>query len=168
MDNASEEIPKGLDLETSFYNFSCALAVRMYIANKTTVTAIDNQFPFPQAYIELNPFEEFFFDDDKTKLARLGVQIIEVDSKARFTHKSIMEYYAARVFYEEIKFFDPTKHIDLHAYLEGIWLNTKILKGDSVTDQESEVLNFLIDMIAYNLIKQREMQEGDGDDEVQS
>ena len=42
MENSTEEIPKGLDLETSFYNFSCALAVKMYTLDKTTVTAIEN------------------------------------------------------------------------------------------------------------------------------
>ena len=46
-------------------------------------------------------------------------------------------------------------------------MNSKVLKGDDVTDQESDVLNFLVDMIAYNKIKQSEMQEG-GDDEIQS
>ena len=70
MDNNTEEIPRGLDLETSFYNFSCALAVRMFINEKTTVTAIENQFPFPQMDVEENPFEEFFVDDQKTSLAR--------------------------------------------------------------------------------------------------
>ena len=72
MDNSTEEIPKGLDLETSFYNFSCALAVRMYTQDKTTVTAIENQFPFPLRVVQANPFEEFFSNDQKTKLARLG------------------------------------------------------------------------------------------------
>ena len=78
-----------------------------------------------------------------------------------------MEYYAARVFYEEIKFFDPTQHENLEKFLSETWLNSKILKGDDVTDQESDVLNFLVDMIAYNKVKQNEMQEG-GDDEIQS
>ena len=36
-----------------------------------------------------------------------------------------------------------------------------------MTDQESDVLNFLVDMIAYNKVKQNEMQGG-GDDEIQS
>ena len=71
-----------------------------------------------------------------------------------------MEYYSARVFYEEIKFFDPKKKEDLSEYLGGFWLNEKVLKGDDVTDQESDVLNFLIDMISYNFIKQKEMQTG--------
>ena len=68
-----------------------------------------------------------------------------------------MEYYAARVFYEEIKFFDPTQHENLEKFLSETWLNSKVLKGDDVTDQESDVLNFLVDMIAYNKIKQSEM-----------
>ena len=134
MDNSSEEIPKGLDLETSFYNFQCALAVNMYINDKTTVQAIENQYPFPRKNIEENVFEHFFGDDDKTRLARSGAQIIIVDGKARFTHKSIMEYFAARVFYEEIKFFNPKKDEDVMTTVTGYWLNEKLLKGDDVTD----------------------------------
>ena len=70
-----------------------------------------------------------------------------------------MEYFAARVFYEEIKFFNLKNKDDLDA-ISYFFLNEKILKGDDVTDQESDVLTFLIDMIAYNNIKQREMQKG--------
>jgi hypothetical protein len=62
-----------------------------------------------------------------------------------------MEYFAARVFYEEIKFFKQKK--DEAVSLTSNWLNDKLLKGDSVTDQESDVLNFLIDMITNNHIK---------------
>jgi len=77
----------------------------MFNHELTTVRAIENQFPFPLKVIKENPFQKFFRNDQKTKLARLGAQIIQVDGKARFSHKSIMEYFAARVFYEEIKFF---------------------------------------------------------------
>ena len=114
------------------------------------MTAIENQFPVPMRVVQANPFEEFFSNDQKTKLARLGAQIIQVDGKARFSHKSIMEYFAARVFYEEIKFFDSAKNDNLLDYFKKKWLNSKILKGDNVTDQESDVLNFLVDMISYN------------------
>ena len=76
MDSAAEEIPKGLDLETSFYNYSCALAVNMFVNDKTTVTAVDSQYPFPRKNIEENPFEHFFDDDQKTVLARSGAQIV--------------------------------------------------------------------------------------------
>ena len=86
-----------------------------------------------------------------TRLARTGAQIIIVDGKARFTHKSIMEYFSARTFYEDIKFFNQKK--DEAVDLSNNWLNDKLLKGEKVTDQESDVLNFLIDMITYNHIK---------------
>ena len=79
-----------------------------------------------------------------------------------------MEYFAARVFYEEIKFFDSAKTENLLDYFKKKWLNSKILKGDNVTDQESDVLNFLVDMISYNQIKQKEMQKGSGNDDAQS
>ena len=106
----------------------------MYINDKTTVQAIKNKYPFPQKTIEENPFAEFFQDDELTRYSRQGAQIIIMDGKARFTHKSIMEYFAARVFYEEIKFFHPKKDEDVMTTLQGYWLNEKLLKGDDVTD----------------------------------
>ena len=48
MDGNAAEIPKGLDLETSFYHFSISLAIRMFKMEKTTVQAIENQFPYPK------------------------------------------------------------------------------------------------------------------------
>jgi hypothetical protein len=167
MDSNAAEIPKGLDLESSFYNFSCALAIRMYKNDKTTVQAVENQFPFPKKYLEPNEFEEFFKDDTMTRLSRQGAQIIVVDGQARFTHKSIMEYFAARVFYEEIKFIQPERP-DIFNELISKWINEKLLKGEKVTDQESDVLNFLVDMITYNNIKQNEMSKQDQDGESNS
>lgn len=82
-------------------------------------------------------FEEFFKDDEITKFSRSGAQIIQVDGQARFTHKSIMEYFAARVYYEEIKTIKITKVIkkeliikDQELTLSESWLNDKLLKGD--------------------------------------
>jgi len=55
-----------------------------------------------------------------------------MDGKARFTHKSIMEYFAARVIYEQIKYYDkPTKKDDLStgSDLAQDFLHDKLLKG---------------------------------------
>jgi hypothetical protein len=42
----------------------------MYINDKTTIQAVDNQFPYPQKSVEHNPFEEFFKDDAITRYSR--------------------------------------------------------------------------------------------------
>jgi len=44
-------------------------------------------------------------------------------------------------------------------------MNVKLLKGNTLTDGESDVLNFIVDMIQYNKIKQQELK---GDDEDES
>jgi len=69
------------------------------------VPAVENNYPYPYPIERKNYFASFFGDDEKTRLSRYGVQLIIMDGKARFTHKSIMEYFAARVLYEEIKWF---------------------------------------------------------------
>jgi hypothetical protein len=45
--------------------------------------------------------------------------------------------------------------------LDGFWFNDKLFKGNDVTDQESDVLNFIIDMITYNNVSQKDHDEGD-------
>lgn len=47
LSNESEEIPKGFDIESSFYNFSCALAIKMFLNNKTSIQASENKYSFP-------------------------------------------------------------------------------------------------------------------------
>lgn len=100
-----ENIPKGYDLETSFYHYSLDLAIEMYVNDKTMVPAVENNYPYPFPVPKSNGFAKFFGDDEKTRLSRAGAQLIIMDGHARFSHKSIMEYFAARVFYEEIKWY---------------------------------------------------------------
>lgn len=37
LNNESDSIPKGFDIESSFYNYSCSLAIKMFLYNKTSV-----------------------------------------------------------------------------------------------------------------------------------
>ena len=42
----------------------------------------------------------------KAKLAKQGAPIIEYNGTIRFQHKSLMEFFAAKVYYEEINNFN--------------------------------------------------------------
>lgn len=64
-----------------------------------------------------------------------------------------MEYFAARVFYEELKFLKIEKNQE--PSLEDNWFNDRLFKGTDITDQESDVLNFVLDMIKYNAASQK-------------
>ena len=70
-----------------------------------------------------------------------------------------MEYFSARVFYEELKALKFVK--DKLPSLEERFINDRLFKGTEITDQESDVQNFVIDMIKHN------SQVGSGDAEAQ-
>jgi len=106
MDNESDRIPKGFDLETSFYNYSLDIAIEMFIQDAVSVKAVEYNYPYPTRKNIENKFEKFFTDDPKVSLAQRGAQLIIMDGRARFTHKSIMEYFAARVIYEAVKLYE--------------------------------------------------------------
>ena len=120
----------------------------MFLNDKTSVTAIESKFKYPSKANESNPFEEYFHDDPITKYSRSGAPILISDGQCRFTHKSIMEYFSARVFYEEFKTFDKIE--DKLPDFSKCWSNDKLFQGQGVTDQESDVINFIIDMIVNN------------------
>ena len=94
------------------------LAIEMYVQDKVSVPAIEYNYPYPARVKAENKFERFFNErkagDERVRLARYGAQLILMDGKARFTHKSIMEYFAARVLYEQIKYYEkPSSGYDL-------------------------------------------------------
>ena len=86
MDNNAHDIPKGYDLESSFYNFSKALAIRMWLLDKTSVETesgnfVDNVSELYQIMEKRetsknkksgDAFAKFFSNDKKTSLARAG------------------------------------------------------------------------------------------------
>ena len=134
MDNKGDPVPKGFDLEASFYNYSLDIAVNMYLENKTSIPAIESSYQYPSLRGHDNPFVKYFVDDVKTRLARSGVQMIIVDGKARFSHKSIMEYFAARVFYECIKYYKVETESSRATDYGYTYINRKLLKGTDLTD----------------------------------
>jgi len=139
MDNKGDPVPKGFDLEASFYNYSLDISINMFLENKTSIPAIESSYQYPSLESHSNPFAKFFVDDVKTRLARSGAQLIIVDGKARFSHKSIMEYFAARVLYECIKFYkvptDPERPRETGGTdYDQTYLNEKVIKGSDLTD----------------------------------
>jgi len=72
MDNEGVAVPKGYDLETSFYNYSLDIAIEMYLSNKTSVPAIEYNYSYPARVQAENKFEKFFKEEIKVTLARSG------------------------------------------------------------------------------------------------
>ena len=75
MDNEGETIPKGFDLETSFYHYSLDLAIEMFINDKTSVKAIEYNYSYPSRKRDENKFARFFTtdtEDVKTRLSGRG------------------------------------------------------------------------------------------------
>lgn len=70
-----------------------------------------------------------------------------------------MEYFAARVFYEELKNLKIQK--DQPYTMEKKFFNDRLFKGADLIDQESDVLNFVYDMIQFNALSQKD--QGDAD-----
>jgi len=92
-----------------------------------------------------------------------------LDGNARFAHKSIMEYFSARALYELVKKYTKPLHSDDIAQgtdYGRTFINEKIIKGSGVTDSESDVLNFVLDMITYNNCKSTEMKGDDNEGSV--
>ncbi|MDJ0652090.1 MAG: NACHT domain-containing protein [Simkaniaceae bacterium] len=172
LENNAAEIPRGYDLETSFYNYSKDLALRMWLLDKTSVTSESDNYTIEREYYEQvaategiqqenlkgeNHFNRFFQKDSRTSLARAGAPLIVLDNQARFAHKSILEYFAARFFYDDLKNFKTGQY-------EKIF-NIKPLQGSDKTDQESDVLNFLVEMIKDNHNQQTLLKTDDKSDE---
>ena len=169
--HAHDQIPKGFDLEKSFYEFSKDLAVNMFLLDKTSVategfsyslkkkdlnelfskTSEINENQNALSSKESDPFARFFSADAITKLARSGAQLIIFNGQARFTHKSIMEYFAARFFYDELKFGNDQE-------LAKGPLSFKLIYGGGQTNQESDVIMFLKQMIEDNDEKQNTLK----------
>ena len=105
--HSQEQIPKGFDLEKSFYEYSKDLAINMFMLDKTSVVTegysyslkkqdLHQLFSKPnndpaddklQNFKESDPFSRFFSNDPVTKLARSGAQLIIFNGQASFTHK---------------------------------------------------------------------------------
>jgi len=47
IDDFGQNIPKGFDIETSFYHYSLDLAIEMYLNDKTSVKAIEYNYHYP-------------------------------------------------------------------------------------------------------------------------
>jgi len=120
----------------SFYQYSKDLAVNMFIRKVTSLQVKSSGYKvLGIVENEKKNIWSRFFDDTQimTKLARRGAQIIEDDGVIRFTHKSIMEYFAAKQFYDEIVDYNPDSLDDFEPCLN---------KGP-VIDHETAVYQFI-------------------------
>jgi len=106
----SKNIPDKYDLVGSFYEFSVDLAINMYINDKVAVEAEGYSYGRKKDLSDQSyDFSRFFNPNDhKVYIAEQGAQLLRLEGTSKFQHKSIMEYFAARVFYEELKEFDPS------------------------------------------------------------
>ena len=158
---ANDEIvlPKGFDCIKSFNNYSSALAIEMWVNSQFSVKSRAANFEYPRGQEKLlqkiengeTQFLRFFTSDDKTKFARMGAQVVEEDGTARFTHKSIQEYFAADVLFTYIYDYDP-KSVR-HVPIEKSYLNASLLYGtNKKLDYNSPVLDFIVG----NILSKRE------------
>ena len=85
------DIPQGYDLFMSFYNYSCNLAITLWLENKTSCSVQSNNFPFPKNMETAldKKFSSLFKYDARTRYARAGAPIIEKGGIVKFSHVSI-------------------------------------------------------------------------------
>jgi len=151
---ANEMIPLGYDLKNSFYEYSKDLSFHMWLADKTSVDResvnyiFNEKLGFNQNKFS-DPFSRFFSNDAKTILASKGAEITTVDSQVSFNHKSIMEYFIARTLYDVLK-----RNSNLDGETVRKIFGERLIQDENQTDQESDVMDFLIDMITNNDLSQ--------------
>ena len=134
--NASVSIPEGYDFKTSFGHYCADLAFRMFINNRMTVQSRGNNYQI-QAFVE-NEWGRFFKTKEESPaiwLARQGAITKQVGNQIGFIHKSILEYFVAKLLHTELVEFSPE-----HPVQERCFFNQK-----NVTIEPS-IIQFLVDM----------------------
>ena len=91
LDDNTNAVPIGFDLFQSFFNYSCNLALHMWLENKSSFFIGYENFPFPVHHSKHvdTKIEELFSNEPKSKCARLGAPTMESGGFIRFTHQSI-------------------------------------------------------------------------------
>ena len=135
----TEKIPSKFNVIDSFYQYSKDLAINMFIRKITSIQVKSSGYKVLGIMDakKKNVWSRFFDDSDiMTRLSRRGAQISEDDGVVRFIHKSIMEYFAARQFYEETVDYNADNHEDYDPCLN---------KG-MIVDHETAVYQFVKDI----------------------
>ena len=98
-------IPDKYDIAASAKEFSEDLAIHMFVNDVVSVQTESVNYRSHRNQSNDKDFERFFDSKEtKTYIARKASQLIELDGQCRFSHKSIMEYFAASMFYQDFNF----------------------------------------------------------------
>ena len=149
LDQDEAEIPQNFDLLQSFENFSCSLAIEMWINKTKSVTISSSNFPFPSLALkhkqELNQFQQFFSEDDPhVTIARQGAPLTYGEGRVQFAHNHVMIYFVSKVLFEEI---NATPSSFSNTYLD--------LRLIDLDDNYANILNFMVGHIIHFIIKNK-------------
>jgi ankyrin repeat protein len=94
--------PKDFDPVESFWKYSMNLAVNMFARCVTSVTTYGGNYRFDH---ELDYFWDKFFNDKSLSVsaARHGAPLIKIGRQIQFRHKSLQDFFAARMLVQEIR-----------------------------------------------------------------
>ena len=146
LEQEEAEIPQNFDLLQSFENFSCSLAIEMWIKKTKSVTISSSNYPFPSLAMklkkELNQFQQFFSEDDPyVTIARQGAPLTYGDGRVQFAHNHLMIYFVSKVIFEEIK-ATPSN-------FTNTYLDVRLIDHD---DNYINILEFVAGHIIHSMI----------------
>ncbi len=97
---------KAADPKPNFWKFCKELAVTMRTQNVTLINYTPekvSKFASATAQAKLNPWKQFFSEDQETELLRSACPIRKLGpNQYGFIHASLIEYFATRAMYEEV------------------------------------------------------------------
>jgi hypothetical protein len=128
-------IPHDFDEVQSFRKFSMQLAVLMYVAQLNSITVKGSDFRFLDE--QTDQWDPFFSNTDDVAIAsRYGAPLSSVARQRFFRHKSLQEFFAAKMLLRELDLYS-TNQICTEGYL-----NQRSLM------EEYSVREFLVEMLS--------------------
>ena len=150
-----EDLPPGYDLMQSYHNYSCSLGIAMWADGRHTVVAQSSSFPKAKYRAEPTDakYAKYFTSDPATLYARRG-SLVDIDGgNARFQHRSIMDYFVARVLFDALKYYDPAGKKSI----ADTYLNARVIDPE----EDRYMLSFLVGMIGEHVAECR-VERDDG------
>ncbi len=130
---------KAVDPKPNFWKFCKELAVTMRTQNATLINYTPekvSKFASATAQAKLNPWKQFFSEDQETELLRSACPIRKLGpNQYGFIHASLIEYFATRAMYEEVVMQQPSQQITISAVSAGDSKDEKL--SIEITDQKS-------------------------------
>ncbi len=129
-------IPKNFDEVLSFRKFSMSLAANMFVKAVNSVFDRGDDFRFSN---EINDYWDQFFGSHSHSLiaSRYGAPLIRVGRQQSFRHKSLLEYFAAKMIMHEL----------YHVYKNQESLLISHCFNQRPIHEEPSVLDFMKDMM---------------------